>query len=570
MPTAESSAALSFPDGPKLELDELIDQLVERANGVKAAQGRLRELLKAIELVTGDLGIEAVLRHAIEAARSLADARYGALGVIAPDGGLERFIHVGLDAETAAKIGHLPEGKGLLGALITDPHPIRLGHLADDKRSSGFPAFHPPMDSFLGVPIRVRGEVFGNLYLTESRRGQFSSEDEELVRSLAIAAGTAISNARLYDDSRRQQRWLAASAEISASLLAATGEDPLRMIARRASDIAEADIVTVGLLTPDGKEILVEVAVGTDADTLLGQRFSLDDTLAGEAIGKRAPLLLRSPADGGGRRSHLSSVMDAGPIMVLPLADSTKIVGAMSLARAKGRPVFSTADVEMAGAFADHASVALELATARSDQQRVVLLEDRDRIARDLHDHVIQQLFAIGLSLESVATMVASNQTAAERLHAGVADLDRTIRQIRTSIFELRGPIVGSGEFRQRVLAIAGELTPALGFSPRVAFAGPVDSLIAGTLADDVLACVREALTNIAKHARASSADVDVTAHAGEVTVTISDNGIGIGSSVSTSGLKNLRARAERRGGSFDVQLSAHGGAQLTWKAPIT
>jgi signal transduction histidine kinase len=214
--------------------------------------------------------------------------------------------------------------------------------------------------------------------------------------------------------------------------------------------------------------------------------------------------------------------------------------------------------------------VALELATARSDQQRVVLLEDRDRIARDLHDHVIQQLFAIGLSLESVATMVASNQTAAERLHAGVADLDRTIRQIRTSIFELRGPIVGSGEFRQRVLAIAGELTPALGFSPRVAFAGPVDSLIAGTLADDVLACVREALTNIAKHARASSADVDVTAHAGEVTVTISDNGIGIGSSVSTSGLKNLRARAERRGGSFDVQLSAHGGAQLTWKAPIT
>ena len=289
---ADSSAALTFPDGPKLELDELIDQLVERAQGVKQAQGRLRELLKAIELVTGDLSLEIVLRHVVEAACALGAARFGALGVIAGDGGLEQFIHVGLDAETAAAIGHLPVGHGLLGALITDPRAIRLEHIADDPRSVGFPASHPPMDSFLGVPIRVRGEVFGNLYLTESIHGGFSAEDEELVRSLAIAAGTAISNARLYDESRRQQRWLAASAEIGAKLLAPTGEDPLRMIARRASDIAEADLVTVGLVTPDQQDILVEVAVGEPGENLVGQRFALAETVAGEAIEHRAPVLL--------------------------------------------------------------------------------------------------------------------------------------------------------------------------------------------------------------------------------------------------------------------------------------
>ena len=219
--------------------------------------------------------------------------------MIAHDGGLEQFIHVGVDDEVVERIGHLPQGKGLLGALITVPRPIRLRHIAEDPRSSGFPVGHPPMDSFLGVPIRVRGEVFGNLYLTESETGQFSAEDQELVRSLAITAGTAISHARLYQESRLQQRWLGASAEISAQLLAVSGEDPLRMIARRASEIAEADLVTVGLLTPDGAEVLVEVAVGGGADELLGQRFRLAETLGGQAIEDGVPLLLRSAGEVG-------------------------------------------------------------------------------------------------------------------------------------------------------------------------------------------------------------------------------------------------------------------------------
>jgi signal transduction histidine kinase len=567
----DSSVSLSFPDGPKLELDQLIDQLMDRAQGVKQAQGRLRELLRAIELVTGDPGLEAVLHHAVEAACALSDARYGALGVISHDGGLERFIHVGLDRAAVERIGPLPQGKGLLGALISDPRPIRLAHIADDPRSAGFPDAHPPMESFLGVPIRVRGEVFGNLYLTDSRSGQFSVEDQELVRSLAVTAGTAISQARLYQESRLQQRWLGASVEISAQLLSASGEDPLKMIARRAIEIAEADVVTVGLLTADGADVMVDVAVGTGAEELLGQRFPVVETLTGKAIEDRTPLLIRSDLEGGARPSHLAVVIDAGPVMVIPLVATGKVLGALSIARVTGRPVFTAADLSMATGFANHASVALELAAARADQQRVVLLEDRDRIARDLHDHVIQQLFAIGLSVESVATLIAPNEAAAQKLHARVADIDRTIRQIRTSIFELRGPLAtGPDGLRQSLLEIAGDLTPALGFAPRVAFSGAVDVALTGQIGDDLAACTREALANVAKHARATSVDVDVTVAGGEVVISISDNGVGISGNTPLSGLANLRARAQNRGGTFDLVTSPSGGVQLIWKAPIT
>ncbi|MCW2496913.1 GAF domain-containing protein [Jatrophihabitans sp.] len=569
--SSEGEGTLSFPDGAKLQLDQLIDQLVEHAQGVKLAQGRLRSLLRATEVVTGDLGLEAVLRHVVEAALALVGARYGALGVIAHDGSLEQFIHIGIGDDLADQIGHLPQGKGLLGALITDPRPIRLARITDDPRSSGFPADHPPMKSFLGVPIRVRGEVFGNLYLTESERGAFTAEDEELVRSLAVTAGTAISNARLYQESRAQQQWLAASAEISAQMLADSGEDPLQMIGRHAHRIADADVVTVGLLTPDRGDFVIEVAVGHGSADLVGQRFPVAETVSGSAVERVEPVLLRSGSELDDRRSHLASIIDPGPVMVLPLIGSGEVFGTLTIARREGRLTFTAADLAMAAAFANHASLAHELAIARSDQQRVALLEDRDRIARDLHDHVIQQLFAIGLSLEGLASTVGPNHAVAAKLHERVDDIDRTIRQIRTSIFELRGPLGGpaASGARQRLLEVATELTPALGFSPRVAFSGNLDSALAGELADDAIACVREAVTNVAKHAKARAVEVDVAVAGGALTITVLDDGVGIGEHERTSGLANLRARAERHGGSFSVSQRSTGGTQLLWKAPL-
>ncbi len=566
----KSSGELHFPDGPKLELDELIDGLVERAHDVKRAQGRLRALLRAIDLVNADLSLEAVLHNIVEAACTLATARYAAIGVTGADGGLQRFIHVGVTTEQALSIGPLPQGKGLLGALITDPEPIRLTTLSDDPRSFGFPPNHPPMTSFLGVPLRVRGEVFGNLYLTESEQGQFSAEDEELVRSLALAAGSAIANARSYDDSRRGQQWLSASAEISERMLSETGEDPLRTIARSAHEIADADLVAVALVSQGKQDVLVEVAVGAGAEELTGRRFPLAAALAGAALPGKPPHLLQYGVEAEDRASLLSSVLEVGPAMVIPLVGADGILGVLSIARRRGAAAFSSSDLDMASGFAGHASVALEFASARADQQKMVLFEDRDRIARDLHDHVIQQLFAIGLSLEGLAGVIGPGHDAQASLRDRVEDVDRTIRQIRTSIFELRGPLVGARNgFRTAVLAVTAELSPVLGFSPRVAFSGPVDTLIVGLLTDDVIACMREAVTNVAKHAQARMVDVEVIANVHEVRLVIVDDGVGIPSGARRSGLDNLSARAEVRGGSFEIGSPEAGGTKLVWRAPI-
>jgi signal transduction histidine kinase len=565
---AGSTRSVRFPDLAKMELDELIDQLVERAQGVKRVQGRLRALLRAIEAVTSDLGLEAVLRNVVEAACGLANARYGALGVIGADGGLEQFIHVGIDEQTADRIGHLPEGKGLLGALISDPRPIRLRHMVDDSRSTGFPANHPPMDSFLGVPVNVRNEVFGNLYLADSDHEEFSAEDEELVLALAKAAGTAISNARLYQESRLQQRWLEASAEVGAQLLAPTGEDPLRMIARRAIDLADADVVSLGLVTPDRTHLVVEVAFGEGADTLVGRRFALSQIVAGRAIDQRRPILLTGGTDVDVPQTHLSTAVEPGPLMALPLQGSGEPRGALSLMRRRGRRGFSAVDLAMAAGFAAHASVALELADSRVAEQKLVLLEDRDRIARDLHDHVIQELFAIGLSLEGAAAQLDSpDSPIAQRVRQRVEDIDRTIRRIRTSIFELRGALAASSDgLRQRILEVTSDLTPALGFAPHVAFSGVIDATLDDDLVGDALACVREALTNVVKHARATSATVDVAVAPGELTLTITDNGIGPVGATRSSGTANLTARAEKRSGSCELAPGTSGGTILKWK----
>jgi signal transduction histidine kinase len=560
---------LRFPDIPKLELDELIDQLVDRAHDVKHAQGRLRSLLRAIETVSSDLALEVVLRNVVESACALAHAQYGALGVIGPDGGLEQFITVGMDEETKQRIGPLPQGKGLLGALITDPRPIRLRQMRDDPRSTGFPPNHPPMESFLGVPIHVRDEVFGNLYLSNSERGEFSPEDEELVIAFALAAGTAISNARLFQESRAQQRWLEASVEIGAQLLSPAGEDPLSMVARRAIEIADADIVSVALTTPDGESFVIEEAFGNGAEELIGRRFPLAGSLVGRVLEDGQPLLISSAPDDGWPPSHLGLVMEAGPLMGLPLRGIGTTRGVLSLCRVRGRRAFSARDAAMASGFASHASVALELADSRAAEQKLALLEDRDRIAMDLHDHVIQELFAIGLSLEATATQAADPEVSA-RLRQRVEDIDRTIRRIRTSIFELRGMLrAGNDGLRHKVLSVMGDVAPALGFTPHVAFAGPLDTRLPDELVDDVLACVRESVTNVAKHARARSATLDLTLADEVLTVRVTDDGVGVGDTTRSSGTANLAARARKWGGSFAVAPGPMGGTVATWTARI-
>jgi signal transduction histidine kinase len=570
--STDPDAPIAFPDAPRLELDELLRQLIDRAKDVAAAQGRLRGLLRANRAIISDLDLNGVLRRIVEAACELVDARYGALGVIGSDQKLEQFIHVGIDTETAARIGHLPRGLGLLGALIDDPRPIRLADIGDDSRSVGFPDRHPPMSSFLGVPIRIRNTVFGNLYLAEHRGGSFSAEDEELVGALAATAAVAIDNARLYAEAQRRQEWLQASTEITRQLLANSGEEPLRVVARRVQSILEADLVNVVLPTPDGQRFMVEVATGAGADQLTAYTYEREGTLSDRAIQRRSAITVPDLAElsDGSFGRHLVGVAPIGALMAIPLVGSTKARGALLVGRLRGRPGFTDADLDMVTTFANHAAVALELADARADQQRVVLLEDRDRIARDLHDHVIQKLFAAGLSVQSVAAALGDDPRS-DRLARVVDDVDETIRQIRTSIFELRGTVGPvKAAVRRRLLDVADEASGVLGFAAQTRFSGPIDTLVDESLGEDLAAVVREALANVARHAGATAATVEVSVGSGALSVDIVDDGVGLQGAQRRSGLANLRRRATLRGGELSLLDPDSEGTHLRWTIPLT
>ncbi|MFN2519031.1 MAG: GAF domain-containing protein [Jatrophihabitantaceae bacterium] len=569
------SGELDVADGPRLELDELRTQLVGRAEDVTATQESLRALLAANKMITGDAALPVVLRHIVQAACQLASAGYGALAVLAPGGGLSEFVHVGIDAETVARIGGSPEVTELRGVLADDAPPIPLRTISEDARSVGVPPHRPPMASFLGVPIRVRGVVFGNLYLTERVVGEFSGEDEDLVTALAATAGVAIENARLFEQAERRQDWLQASMQITRQLLCADGEEPLKLIARQTRHIADADVVTVVLPTADGQRLMVEVASGTGADELTGSAYPIENTLAGAAFDAGRPLLVGDVTKED-VNTHLSHVVAVGPVMVLPLVGAQRMRGALVVGRLLGRSPFGEAELALATTFSNHAALALELADARADQQRVVLLEDRDRIARDLHDHVIQRLFAAGLTVQSVAAALPRDDRA-ERLERAVLGIDETIRQIRTSIFQLRGQLgPETGTVRTRLLGVIAEVAPLLPFEPRLVFIGPVDSVIPESVVDDLVAVTREALTNLARHALASHADVSLTASATEARLEVIDDGVGIGDTERRSGLANLRQRAEQLAGTLVIDpttpqdsSSLRKGTHLRWTVPL-
>jgi signal transduction histidine kinase len=474
-----------------------------------------------------------------------------------------------MDSDAVQEIGHLPEGKGLLGALIDDPRPIRLRDIRDDIRSVGFPDHHPPMRGFLGVPVRVRDEVFGNLYLSSLTQGDFSVEDEELVSALAATAGVAIENARLYEEAKRRQDWLQASTDVTRQLLTASGNDGLRLVAQRVAELADADVVTVVL--PKEGTLEVAVAVGHDADPLAGSSYPIENTLSELVLETGQPTVVNeaSDIDASGRTHVLSQIIAIGPVMVLPLAGAEGVRGVLSVGRTTGRHPFSDADVDMATTFANHASVALELAAARRDAQRMELFEDRARIARDLHDHVIQQLFASGMTLQGAA-VAASDTPAVQLIEKVVDNIDDAIKQIRTSIFQLRPhTMLGTG-LRAGVLDVVAEVTPSLGHDPHVHFSGPVDAVSNADLATEVAAVVRESLTNVAKHAQAHRADVAVSVSGSTLTVSIEDDGVGLGQATRRSGLENLRRRAETRAGTFQTGPGASGtGTRVTWQVQL-
>jgi len=553
---AEDDFAMSFPDAPRAALDKALGELVDRARDVLTTQGRLRALLRANQGLIEELELPVVLRRIVEAAVELVGAGYGALGVIAPEGGLEQFITVGLDAARAESIGQLPEGHGLLGALIEDPRPIRLEHLARDRRSAGFPPHHPPMDSFLGVPIRIHGRVFGNLYLTNQTTGAFTADDEELVSSLAATAGFVVNNARLYAETRRRQEWTAAAANVVSAILGRQSSDPLVLIAERMRDLLQAG--RVELLRPSGDDgEYTAVALGDDlADARsIGPGHALAD-----ALESREPRLVSSSSKRG------TATGPNEPGMLIPLVAGDVLEGGVLVSvEARGR--FSEFDLELAGDLARQSALAVQLSRVRVQQQRAELSQDRARIARDLHDLVIQQLFGAGLELQSLTGLMAPEVS--ERVVRTVDTLDIAIAQIRTVIFALSSRAAEDApSIRHRMLDLASECGASMPKTPSVSFSGAVDLLVRDDLADDIIAVTREALTNIVKHAHAGNASVNLSTDGAQVVLDIRDDGVGLGASTRLSGLANLESRATERGGSFHVD-SDETGTRICWTVPL-
>jgi signal transduction histidine kinase len=553
-----------------LSIEELTRQLVDQASVIMSAQERLRRLLHANRSIVQELSLPAVLHRIVATARDVAGARYAALGVIGADGLLEQFLHVGLDDDAVRTIGELPKGRGVLGALIEDPKPIRLTRISDDPRSSGFPEGHPPMTTFLGVPIRSRDAVFGNLYLTDRvDGGPFTAEDEELVLALAATAGVAIENARLYGESRRRQEWLRASGEISRQLLDPEADyaETLHRIVTSVKRLASADVVTLVRPTDDDpNQLEAVVATGAAERELIGLRYPKGNSIAWQAMqlgrGVRVEALDHRPDI----YLHLRPYAPVSQAMALPLRGEIGPRGAIVAGRIIPHAPFTDADLDMAEAFAGQAAIALELSEARADQQRLGVLEDRDRIARDLHDHVIQRLFAAGLSLQSIAATV-DDKAVDQRLTRTVEELDDTIRQIRTTIFALQEE--SSRSLRGTALAVVDQLAALLPVRPEVELVGPLDTIANEVILADVEAVLRESLTNVAKHARATQIRVYVQADGQRLALIVIDNGIGLGEGTRRSGLANLNRRAERHGGRLDVGNSSEGGLRLQWSIPL-
>jgi signal transduction histidine kinase len=563
----------------RARLDELLQEVLERVGEVLDSQDRLRGLLDAVVALAGDLSLDSVLQRIVTTASELVGARFGALGVLAVAGAeddrrLREFVTYGLTAQEREQIGDLPRGHGLLGLIIDQPEPVRLDVIAEHPTSYGFPPGHPPMNTFLGVPIRIRGRVFGNLDLTEKRGGaSFTVEDQQIVVALAAAAGVVIENARLYEEAARRQRWLEAAAEITAAMLGEVGRDEaLQLVADRAAEVADADLAVVLLRDVESGGFVVEVLAGGDHGDLVGSVWSGSVGVLGKVMdsGSRVVVsdLAAEPSALDGAAALPPTFPDLGPVVAVPLCAEGGVIGVLCLGWDRLREqAFLDVDTALPVAFAEQTALALQVASARENKALLAVFEDRDRIGRDLHDLVIQRLFAIGLTLENAARMAVRPEVQ-ERVTAAVDDIDHTIKDIRRSIFELgagRGSLV---ELRTELGRVVDEQSVMLGFRPDLTTEGPVDSAVPTGVRTELLAVLREGLSNAARHAKATSVEVLLRAGA-ELELTVTDDGRGIEEGVATSGIRNMLERAEALGGTSDVLRRPEGGTVLRWSVPL-
>jgi signal transduction histidine kinase len=496
-------------------------------------------LLESGLALAQERSLPAVLRRIVTLAADVTGARYGALGVLGPDGWLEDFITTGVSAEQRAAIGPLPRGHGILGLLIRDARPLRLRDIAADPRAVGLPPHHPPMHSFLGAPVSAKGTVFGNIYLAEKQGApEFTEADEAALTVLAGQAGVAVDNARANQEAALRERRLEAAGEVAAAILA--GDEPdavLAVVAARARQLGRTDLALAATPSPGG-ELIVQAADG--APELVGTRLPADATLPG-----------------------------GGPALALPLAANSGTLGVLVLANRPGGRELRPEDGEHVAAFAQQATVALEYARAQRELKRLAVLEDRERIAKELHDGAIQALFAVGMGLQASAVLARDDEVAG-RIAQAVEDVDRVIRDLRNYIFGLRPALLADRRLDQAIRALVDEFAGRSGVTAVAEIDPQVASGLGGTAAD-VLQITREALSNVARHARAITCRVSLQREGDRAVLVIDDDGIGFAPGTATGGhgLGNLAERARDLGGLAEVESVPGEGTTVRISLPL-
>jgi signal transduction histidine kinase len=548
----------------------LVTSIHTQLEELLTARDQMERLLRVIVGLASDLDLDATLYRIVTAAMELTGAGYGAVGVLGADGTLMSFLHCGMDEATSARIGHLPVGKGVLGVLLDQPQPLRLDDLSTHPAAVGFPEHHPPMRALLGVPITIRQNVFGSLYLTEpTAREAFTESDEVVARALASAAAVAIDNARLYERSRATATWMQASRLMTAALTDADPEvQPLRLIAERACELAGAEqaIVLVPVVSDEAADevdrLVVSTAVGLWAQEVLGQEVPVDGSTTGEVYRTGVPLITEA------FHHPIAAFTDVGqrPAIVMPLRAQQSVLGVLVVARNDRQTPFDASHLDLMSDFADHAAVAITLSESRERAREGTIIADRDRIAHDLHDHVIQRLFAVGMHLQGSIARSRSPEIT-QRLTCDVDDLQTTIEEIRTTIFALHSSpgVIG---FRQQVQNAIAELTDDRAIQTTVRMSGPL-SAVGTDLAEQATPVIVEAVSNAVRHSGAEHLTVQIDV-ADELRIDVTDDGCGIDlANGRHSGLANLVRRAELADGSCVIVDAPGGGTHIQWTAPL-
>jgi len=537
--------------------------------GMALSGTRAERLLDTGLALAAELSLPVLLQRIVDLAAELTGARYGALGVLATDeAGLSDFITSGLSHEQRTAIGELPRGRGILGVLIREPASLRIRDIAEDPRSSGFPPNHPAMRSFLGAPIRAHGRVFGNLYLTDKQgASEFTDDDEAAILVLATQAGVAIANAQLYAELQLRERWLDSVREVATSLLVGDrSRKTLQLVAERARELGNADMATISV--PEGEGLRIVVADGAGAHDLLGVEVPLLGSLSAEVIRTERAMVV---ADAG--RSPLTqpmvSVARVGPMILVPLALRSAAGGVLAVGRLAGRPGFGPADIPLLESFAEQASVALEYARAVSEISRLGMIEDRERIARDLHDGVIQSLFAVGIGLQGTAAVVGDPRLA-DRIQQFVSEIDRVIGDVRSYIFGLRPSVLSSGNLANTLEQLAHEVQERTGVTVVVEIDVSLERELESGSAQ-IVHIVREALSNMGRHAGATTCRVSIRRDRDAAVIEVDDDGSGFdpASAPRGMGLGNLEERAEAIGGSLEVESVPGSGTIVRVRVPL-